>query len=145
MAEPRSSLHYMAAAVIKAPTSRAVENIAQQIQTRPAAPTLKPHSHIDSAASMNLGSCWSFLFIGRPLRPSSLYGERMTTFSHCQLLFPPGGLCSHTGVWHQGAQGLTKGSAGEGALLAVLCCLFPLLIARAIAGSKYGAVPHDPS
>lgn len=146
MAVSWPSLHYVRATFINAPTSRAVEIIIpQQIQTRPSAPTLKPQSHVESAASRSLRTSWcSFFFSASPLR-HRMEGEEPPLLasgssSHLE------GHAPTPGPGTEKPQGPGEGSAGEeasGGLLAALhCCLFPLLVGRGVPGSKlWGCSP----
>lgn len=140
MAVPCSSLRYVPATFMNIPTSKAVENIiSQQIQTRPSALTLKPRSHVESATSRSLRTCWcSFLFLASPPR-HPMEGEwlpLLTSRSSANLE----GHAPTPGPGTEEPQCPEEGSAGEGRpgglLPALLCCLFPLLVGRGLVGSK---------
>lgn len=90
--------------------------------------------------SQQLAQTWvlvggPFFFLARRLR-HSIEGEWLPSVaadcsSHLEDHAPT--LGSDT----KESQGFTESNAGEGSLLAaLLCCLFPLLIGRGIAGSK---------
>lgn len=146
MAVPCFSYHYVLSTLNNAPTSRAVEiMISRQIQTRRSAPTLKPQSHVESAASRSPRTCWcSFLFPSSPPwhpaeteRPWLLASGSSSHLEDHALAPGPGT------KWPQGPRVGSAGEVGSEALLAALHCgLFPLLAGRGVPRYKlWGCSP----